>query len=172
MNEIGRLASKSPILACFFVAASLATIGLPGFGNFWGEFGIFLSLGEVAETRLFLGLAALGIIISAIFGLRAVANIFFGEPSDDMKKTWKDHPVKDLSLREIFPAALILVPLLLLGLWPRETSIRVDREINSRYQAFNQVVQSSKLPPCCPPQSGDSSIIPSPDSNASLNSNH
>ena len=70
MNEIGGLASKSPILACFFVAASLATIGLPGFGNFWGEFGIFLSLGEVAETRLFLGLAALGIIISAIFGLR------------------------------------------------------------------------------------------------------
>ncbi len=172
MNEIGGLASKSPILACFFVAASLATIGLPGFGNFWGEFGIFLSLGEVAETRLFLGLAALGIIISAIFGLRAVANIFFGEPSDDMKKTWKDHPVKDLSLREIFPAVLILVPLLLLGLWPRETSIRVDREINSRYQAFNRMVQSSKLPPCCPPQSGDPSIIPSPDSNASLNSNH
>ena len=76
-----------------------------------------------------------------------MANIFFGEPSDDMKKTWKDHPVKDLSLREIFPAVLILVPLLLLGLWPRETSIRVDREINSRYQAFNRVVQSSKLPP-------------------------
>ena len=101
-----------------------------------------------------------------------MANIFFGEPSDDMKKTWKDHPVKDLSLREIFPAVLILVPLLLLGLWPRETSIRVDREINSRYQAFNRVVQSSKLPPCCPPQSSDPSIIPSPDSNASLNSNH
>ena len=46
MNEMGGLAEKTPVLACFFAAATFATIGLQGFGNFWGEFAIFLSLGE------------------------------------------------------------------------------------------------------------------------------
>ena len=31
---------QRPLLACFFAAATFATIGLPGFGNFWGEFDI------------------------------------------------------------------------------------------------------------------------------------
>ena len=40
----GRVSCKDSLLACFFAAATFATIGLPGFGNFWGEFAIFLSL--------------------------------------------------------------------------------------------------------------------------------
>ena len=63
MDAMGGLAAKTPLLACFFAAATFATIGLPGFGNFWGEFAIFLS-GEYAENHLILGMAALGIIIS------------------------------------------------------------------------------------------------------------
>jgi len=34
MEEMGGLAAKTPLLACFCLAATLATIGLPGFGNF------------------------------------------------------------------------------------------------------------------------------------------
>ena len=45
MLEMGGLASKAPILCAFFLAATMASIGLPGFGNFVGEFVIFVSLG-------------------------------------------------------------------------------------------------------------------------------
>jgi len=149
MSEMGGMAGKTPVLACFFVAASLATIGLPGFGNFWGEFGIFLSLGEQEGHRFFLGLAALGIIISAIFGLRAVARIFFGSPSDELAGHEKNNPLRDLNLGEILPAGLILAALLFIGLWPRGISDRIDVEIRQRYEQVDFAALSRLLPACC-----------------------
>jgi len=148
MDEMGGLATKTPVLACIFVAAALATIGLPGFGNFWGEFGIFMSLGEDPGTRFALGLAVLGIIISAIFGLRAVANVFFGEQTEEFAEFEKENPVKDLNLSELLPAGLLVAALLLLGLWPRTISDRVNGEIGIRYQAFESV-EPGGLPACC-----------------------
>jgi len=148
MDEMGGLATKAPVLACFFLAAVLATIGLPGLGNFWGELGIFMSLGENPETRFALVLAVLGIIISAIFGLRAVAKVFFGEQTEEFTKFEKDNSVKDLDLMEMVPASLLVAALLLLGLWPRTISDRVDGEIGNRYQSFESSV-SEGLPACC-----------------------
>ena len=79
MSEMGGLAKQTPLLACFFVAASLATIGLPGFRQFLGRvWGFPFAWASKQVRRFFLYLAALGIIISAVFGLRAVARIFFG----------------------------------------------------------------------------------------------
>jgi len=150
MSEMGGLAKQAPLLACFFVAASLATIGLPGFGNFWGEFGVFLSLGEKTSTQIFLYLAALGIIISAIFGLRAVARIFFGKASEEMDEILSKKKVSDLNRSEIIPALLILIALLWIGLWPRTISPRIDAEIESRYQALESHRAESSRPSCCP----------------------
>ena len=151
MNEMGGLGAKAPILACFFAAAAFATIGLPGFGNFWGEFGIFMSLGENPDHRFALGLAAIGIVISAIFGLRAVANVFYGKQTEAFAEREKDSPVKDLSRSEIVPASLLVAALLLLGLWPRSISERVDVETIDRYSAFEawKSGESGALPACC-----------------------
>jgi NADH-quinone oxidoreductase subunit M len=150
MNEMGGLASQTPILACFFAAATFATIGLPGFGNFWGEFAIFLSLGEYADNRLVLGLAALGIIISAIFGLRAMARIFYGSKSDELLSFEKENKILDLNIKEIIPASLILLPLLFIGLWPKGISEGIDVNISSRYQIFDKGDGNLGLPSCCP----------------------
>ena len=151
MDQMGGLAIKAPVLACFFVAASLATIGLPGFGNFWGEFGVFLSLGENPDHQLFLVLAALGIIISAIFGLRAVAKIFFGTGSEELTEHEKEYPISDLKPAEIIPAGIILSALLFLGLWPRGVSDRIDQEISARYEKVNFAALSQFTPACCLP---------------------
>jgi NADH-quinone oxidoreductase subunit M len=150
MDEMGGLASQTPIMACFFAAATFATIGLPGFGNFWGEFAIFLSLGEYEENHLVLGLAALGIIISAIFGLRAMARIFYGDKSEELSAHEKEHKIKDLSVDEIIPASLILVPLLFLGLWPKGVSEGIDANISARYQILENGEGGYGLPSCCP----------------------
>ena len=154
MDEMGGLGKKTPVLACFFVAASLATIGLPGFGNFWGEFGVFLSLGQNPDHHFFLYLAALGIIISAIFRLRAVAKIFYGASSGDLLEYEKKNPISDLSFSEILPAGLIMCALLFLGLWPRGISDRIDQEISSRYSQLTSDASMS-LPPCCLLKEGD-----------------
>lgn len=152
MNEMGGLGGQTPILACFFAAATFATIGLPGFGNFWGEFAIFLSLGSKDSNFIFLVLAALGIIISAIFGLRAMARIFYGTKSDEMIEYQKNKKISDLRSKEILPAAVILLPLLLLGLWPKSVSDGIDTNVSSQLSILNEDGRGSyALPPCCPP---------------------
>ena len=69
----------------------------------------------------------------------------------------KKNPITDLKISEIVPATVILLFLLLLGLWPKIISERVDHEINSRYSNINSDY-SSTLPPCCPPKGIDSSF--------------
>ena len=169
MNEMGGLGSQTPLLACFFAAATFATIGLPGFGNFWGEFAIFLSLGEYSENRLVLALAALGIIISAIFGLRAMARIFFGQKSEELNEFEKESEISDLKLKEILPASLILLPLLLIGLWPKGISEGIDVNISSRYEIFEKGDRNLGLPSCCPVDlTVDGRILPGSEKTAGL----
>lgn len=105
IEELGGLANRTPVLAALFVAASMASIGLPGFANFWGEFGIFLSL---RDQSLWIQVAAAStIIVSAIYMLRAVAAVFYGPLNPEIEKspanlhdlTWSDR----------------LIPLFLLG---------------------------------------------------------
>ncbi len=54
----------------------MASIGLPGPGlaNFWGEISIFLAVYDFRNWLVYAVVA--GIIISAIYGLRAIASVF------------------------------------------------------------------------------------------------
>lgn len=135
MSKMGGLASETPVLACFFVAATLAVIGLPGFANFWGEFGVFLSMADHGGMNGILALALLGILISTIYGLRAIAQILFGESSDDLAQRAKEQPIKDLSIIERVPAVLLLFALVLVGIWPRTISDHLDAEAGLKFSA-------------------------------------
>src|SRR6185369_17284746 len=94
MSEMGGLATKTPVLAAFFVAATLASIGLPGFANFWGELTIFVALWKFSP--LITALAVAGVVISAVYGLRSAARVFFGAPTDAFVKVVAVHPPTDL----------------------------------------------------------------------------
>jgi NADH-quinone oxidoreductase subunit M len=129
MKEMGGLASRTPILAGMFVAATFASIGLPGFANFWGEFALFVALWNYNPWVL--AGAALGIVISAIYGLRAVAWIFFGKPSEALKELWKEHKPFELRQGERLAATLLFSGLLIVGFFPRIFSDYVDMDLES-----------------------------------------
>lgn len=129
LQEMGGLALKAPVLGTFFVAASMAAIGLPGFGNFWGEFLIFLSIFENPATRWLIAPAVLGIVISAIYGLRAVAKVCFGEESAAFQQEQQRTPVIDLTRRERWPALLLVIGLVVVGVFPRVVTDLVDRAL-------------------------------------------
>ncbi len=103
MQKMGGIATKAPVLAAFFVAATMASIGLPGFANFWGELTIFTSLAQIQPAWL-LGAIVLSIVISAVYGLRAVAKIFYGKNTGLALSEEKFEAVRDISLRERVPA--------------------------------------------------------------------
>jgi NADH-quinone oxidoreductase subunit M len=124
MEDMGGLAQKAPVLAAFFVAATLASIGLPGFANFWGELTIFVALWQFSP--LITALAVAGVVISAVYGLRSAAKVFFGAPTEAFAKVAAAHPPVDLVWSEKVPALILLAALFFVGFWPKSLSTSID----------------------------------------------
>jgi NADH-quinone oxidoreductase subunit M len=120
LAEMGGLAQKTPVLAAFFVAATMAGIGLPGFANFWGELTVFVSLWAYSPWLTVIAIA--GVVISAIYGLRAAARVFFGPVSAPLQTVLEKNPATDLAWSERIPALILLALLLFIGFWPRSLS--------------------------------------------------
>ena len=119
LTDLGGLAKSAPGLAFLFGMVGMASIGLPGLANFAGEVLVFLSAFQNYDPAAGLGpvqiaciLAIWGVVISAIYMLRAYRNIFQG-PS---VKATTDAP--DLTLADRIPALLLAIALLAVGLYP------------------------------------------------------
>ncbi|HXV27578.1 MAG TPA: NADH-quinone oxidoreductase subunit M, partial [bacterium] len=76
VKDFGGLAKKIPFVAACFVMTSLASLGLPGFSNFASELLIFI--GSWPEYPALVALAVVGILITAIYLLRAVQSVCYG----------------------------------------------------------------------------------------------
>jgi len=77
--ELGGLAKRAPVLAVLFSFGSMATMGVPGLANFAGEVMIFFgSFSATPSLILFAVIAIYGTVITAIFQLRAIKNVFYG----------------------------------------------------------------------------------------------
>ncbi len=131
MDEIGGLAKKAPVLAAFFVCAMMASIGLPGPGlaNFWGELSIFLAVYEFKNWLIFAVVA--GIVISAIYGLRAIAKVFFGDETEAFQEAQKEITVKDITWAERTPALILIVVLVFIGLFPKTITSSLNDALKS-----------------------------------------
>ena len=114
MLQMGGLYKKTPILSAFFIAATLASLGLPGFANFWGELSVLVSLWGFSPWVC--ALASLGLVISAIYGLRAVAWIFMGTASAKLSERMDS--IQDLTLKEKVPAFILILMLVFAGFFP------------------------------------------------------
>ena len=119
MEELGGLAKSAPGLAFLFGLAGMASIGLPGLANFAGEAAVFLSgfknwvAGEpLGVVQIGTIIAVFGVVLSAIYMLRAIRLIFHGEPVAATQSA------SDLDLQEKLPALILAVALLVVGLYP------------------------------------------------------
>ncbi|HWA08995.1 MAG TPA: NADH-quinone oxidoreductase subunit M [Opitutaceae bacterium] len=135
LTEMGGLAQKAPVLAAFFVAATFASIGLPGLANFWGELTIFVALWHFSPG--FAAAAVAGVVISAVYGLRSVAAVFFGPPTEALQKVAATHPPGDLTWREKIPALVLLAALLFVGFWPQSLSRPLQSTLTASFRMLD-----------------------------------
>ena len=119
LSDLGGLAKSAPKLAFIFGIAAMASIGLPGLANFSGEVLVFLSAFKSYDGTAGLGpvqiaciLSIWGVVISAVYMLRAYRNIFQGPA---VKST---ESAADLTLLDRIPAVLLVVALFAVGLYP------------------------------------------------------
>ena len=118
LDSFGGLAKHMPALAFAFGLAAFASIGLPGFANFASEMTVFFGAYKPAagldasHFHLAVIFALWGVVISAVYMLRAYRAIFMGEPGKEAA-AWAD-PFKALR----WPVVLLLAALLIAGFAP------------------------------------------------------
>ena len=110
MDRMGGFWSTIPRLSGVALVFALASLGLPGFGNFVAEFMVLL--GAYRVNVLATAFAAVGLVFAAIYSLWMVQRAFHGEP----RVIWK---MPDLSRLETGIMAALIIAIFWLGLYPR-----------------------------------------------------
>ena len=135
ISALGGLATKLPLLGFLFGLAGLASIGLPLLANFAGEFTIFVScfqgwtpgepsfccsclntisgwLGGLGPVQLAAVFAIWGLVISAVYMLRAFRHVFEGQASPAAERATA------LSCSDAVSALLLASVIVLFGVAP------------------------------------------------------
>jgi NADH-quinone oxidoreductase subunit M len=122
LTDFGGVAKTAPFFGYAFGMAAFASIGLPGFANFSSEMMVFFGAFKTGATPGVLNFSSTqiatvcglwGVVISAVYMLRAYRQIFQGAPSTGEAAVTDPGPI----LR--WPILLLLIALLIGGLWPK-----------------------------------------------------
>ena len=117
-EKLGGIAKNAPFMSLVFGIAAFASIGLPGLANFAGEVLVFLSTFKnfkADQGFTFLQITTIlslwGVVISAVYMLRAYRKVFFGSASSGLF-------VSDPSVGQRVPMVLLAAVLLVVGVYP------------------------------------------------------
>ncbi len=137
----GGLASVTPAIAATFLVVTLSSIGLPGTNGFVGE---FLVLIGTFTTRAIGGgvplavLGATGVILGAVYMLWMYQRVFFGP-----KRKAASHGVADLTVREWFTLAPLLIAIVAIGFAPQPLLTAMKEPVDAFVQ---RVSRAERLP--------------------------
>jgi NADH-quinone oxidoreductase subunit M len=110
MRQMGGLWPRIPKLSAIFLFFAVASLGLPGLGNFVGEFLILLGTYRSAAWAAIAG--SLGLVMAAIYALSMMQRAFLGT-------AYAGPTVADLSPRHAGVMAVLVVAIIGLGVYPR-----------------------------------------------------
>ncbi len=112
IREMGGLMRVMPFASVCYVVAGFASLGLPGLSGFAAEMTIFFGAFEHADTfhRVLTILAASSIVVTAVYILRTVGKILYGEPMHTK--------LEDAVRWERVPAVVLIACIVVIGVWP------------------------------------------------------
>ncbi|HET9529689.1 MAG TPA: NADH-quinone oxidoreductase subunit M [Blastocatellia bacterium] len=141
--EFGGLANVMPVFSALFLIVTLSSIALPLLNGFVGEFlvlvGTFTS-GVLPRARLFASLAAVGMILSAVYMLWMYQRVIMGEVRNPANKE-----LRDLNARERFALAPLIVLIFLMGIYPSMFLSRSNAAIETIRQRVTQSAASVQM---------------------------
>ena len=110
MDRMGGLWQNMPRMGACTMFFVLASLGLPGLGNFVAEFLVLVGLFQVSPWLT--AIAALGLITAAIYSLSLMQRAFQGEPDNQRR-------LHDYDGRELGAMGLMMIGLVWLGIYPQ-----------------------------------------------------
>ena len=141
LDEMGGVGQKMRIMFALWTACSLASLALPGMSGFVSELMVFTGFvtDEVYTLPfriIMASLAAIGVILTPIYLLSMLREIFFGKENP---KLIGERKLIDAEPREIYIIGCLLLPIIGIGLYPRlitesylaSINNLVDRNLNA-----------------------------------------
>lgn len=122
LNHLGGLAKSMPIASGFLLVGGMASLGLPGMSGFISEFLAFLGLFKTMPIIAAVG--TLGIIMTAVYVLRAVLKMTFGP----MDEKWSG--LHDLKPAETGVVVVLVAFIIVIGVYPNVLSEPLQASIN------------------------------------------
>ena len=116
LSELGGLAQKAPGLTIMLVIVALANISLPLTNAFVGEVLMFTGIFNSAVTKyniVFAVLAAVSIILSAVYTLNMIQKVFYGSTNT------LTEAATDIRLNEKLALAVIVALIFVFGVYPQ-----------------------------------------------------
>ncbi|MBI3943660.1 MAG: NADH-quinone oxidoreductase subunit M [Chloroflexi bacterium] len=121
IRSFGGLGTRVPIFAGVMLFSVMSSLGLPGLNNFWGEF--LIMRGVWASNPLYAALATVGLVLTALYLLRMMKDVFFGP----LNSRWNTLP--DMDRREMFTLVPLMAVMLLIGFIPAAVLDLVNRTV-------------------------------------------
>ncbi len=125
MQRMGGLWHQAPRMGACAMFFAVASLGLPGLGNFVAEFLVLAGLFAVAPWTTVL--AALGLITAAVYALWMMQQAFQGTPDEDRS-------MEDFGRREMVTMLAMVAALLWLGLYPQPVLDLAQPVLDSLHQ--------------------------------------
>jgi NADH-quinone oxidoreductase subunit M len=119
IKEFGGLATTLPVYSTFFMIVALSSLGLPLLNGFVGEF--LIILGAFHARPLFGALAALGVVLAAVYLLWMYQRVFFGTVTNE-----KNRHLPDCTGREKIILVAVVLVILWMGIYPQPFLRRLD----------------------------------------------
>ncbi|MGB9709947.1 MAG: NADH-quinone oxidoreductase subunit M [Thermodesulfovibrio sp.] len=134
----GGVATVMPAYSAFFMAFTLASIGLPGTNGFIGEF--LILLGAFKAWKLMCVFAATALIIGAAYMLWLYQRVFFEKTNPEFLHHIQGYG--DLNAREIITLFPLLVAVLWIGFYPNALLSFMDQSVK---ELINHVIQAGAI---------------------------
>ena len=120
LSELGGMAFRAPVLAGLFLVISLATLAMPGSGNFVGE---ILILFGAFEDQLVYGLvASIGVVLAAVYMIRLYQGTMHGRVGPAVES----RDIDRVNLAAIVPLVAVIVAL---GVYPNFVVDRTEKDV-------------------------------------------
>jgi NADH-quinone oxidoreductase subunit M len=135
LSRFGGLWAKTPKLGGVTMVLALASLGLPGLGNFVAEFLILAGTWRVSIPATIL--AAVGLVAATIYSLWLIQAVFQGRETHG----WD---FSDITPRERGTFAALIAPLLLLGVYPQPVLTTARQALDNLQRHAVRTAQTSQ----------------------------
>ena len=121
LDEMGGVGQNMKVMFALWTMCSMASLALPGMSGFVSELMVFAGFAtdtvySLAFRITLCGVAAVGVILTPIYLLSMLREIFYGKPNAELVSHTN---LVDAEPREVYIVSALLVPIIAIGLYPR-----------------------------------------------------